>query len=326
MEMGHDAIGVFLGHGGRIHPGKIEHVAEDLKILGTGLRLHRKTVDRVLGGLESPVEEQGEFMLGQVAPVLGWLVPHSNANAELTFRPVIVHVDAEEVIGRHGHLEVIAQPFWAPVATMLPTVSVSEIVSVQVMLLFPVVSFQDIWLWWVVQVGHGQFDGRLQSAQVDLHMTGRKLQFRLQGLTVLANGILDQIATEVTVDLEQILQAPSNLSVSQTEETKVSFIRVRKHTVQLFLNLRNKTDSITDAGLDGFFGGHVPALKVFQRFLPMLCILEPKIRELQEIDPAFFLFRIMALRAVGFEERLDGGGFRQIGCPLFGLAFVVRWI
>ena len=265
-------------------------------------------------------------MLGQVASLLRWFVPQPDAHAEITFRAIVVDVDAEEVIGRHGHLEVIAQPFWAPVATMLPTVSVSEIVSVQVMLLFPVVSFQDIWLWWVVQVGHGQFDGRLQSAQVDLHMTGRKLQFRLQGLTVLANGILDQIATEVTVDLEQILQAPSNLSVSQTEETKVSFIRVRKHTVQLFLNLRNKTDSITDAGLDGFFGGHVPALKVFQRFLPMLCILEPKIRELQEIDPALFLFRIMALRAVGFEERLDGGGFRQIGCPLFGLAFVVRWI
>ena len=160
---------------------------------------------------------------------------------------------------------------------MFATVSVSQVVAVEVMLFFPVVFFQNIWFGRVVQVGHGQFDGRLQSAQIHLHVTGRQLQFRLQRLTVLAHGVLDQIATEVTVDLEQILQAPSNLRISQTSETKVSLVRVRKHTVQLFLHLRNKSGSIENTGLDRLLGGHVPALKVFQRFLPMLGVLQSEI-------------------------------------------------
>ncbi len=33
VEMGRDTIGVFLGHGGRIHPGEIEDVAEHLELL-----------------------------------------------------------------------------------------------------------------------------------------------------------------------------------------------------------------------------------------------------------------------------------------------------
>ena len=98
-------------------------------------------------------------------------------------------------------------------------------------------------------------------------MTGRQFQFRLQRLTVLAHGVLDQIATEVTVDLEQILQAPSNLSVSQTAETKVSLIRVRKHTVKLFLYLGNEGFSIAGTGLNGVLGRHVAGVDDVDDFL-----------------------------------------------------------
>ena len=53
----------------------------------------------------------------------------------------------------------------------------------------------------------------------------------------------------------------------------------------------------------------------------MLGILQTEIGELQEIDPALFLFRIVALRTVGFEERRDGGSFFEIGSSLFGWVF-----
>ena len=200
---------------------------------------------------------------------------------------------------------------------MFATVSVSQVVAVEVMLLFPVVSFQDVWFGRVAQVGHGQIDGRLQSAQVHLHVTGRQFQLRLQRLTVLAHRVLDQIAANVSVDLKQILQAPSNLRISQAGETKIPLIRVRIYTVQLFLHLRNKAGSIDETWLDRFLGRHVPALEVFQRFLPMLGILQPKIRPLQKINPTLFLFRIVALRAVGLEKGLNREGFRLMNFTLW---------
>ena len=49
VKMRRDAIGVLLGHGGRIHPGKVEDVAEHLELLGAGFRFHGETVDCVLG-------------------------------------------------------------------------------------------------------------------------------------------------------------------------------------------------------------------------------------------------------------------------------------
>ena len=49
VKMGRDAIGVFLGHGGRIHPGEVEDVAEHLELLRPLLCFHLETVDRVLG-------------------------------------------------------------------------------------------------------------------------------------------------------------------------------------------------------------------------------------------------------------------------------------
>ena len=42
----------------------------------------------------------------------------------------------------------------------------------------------------------------------------------------------------------------------------------------------------------------------------MLGILQPKIRPLQKIDPTLFLFRIVALRAVGLEKGLNREGFQ----------------
>ena len=82
MKMGHNAIGVFLGHGSRIHAGEVEDVTEDLEILGAWLRLDSEIVYRVLGGLESPVKENREFVLGQVAPVLRWLVANAYAHTK----------------------------------------------------------------------------------------------------------------------------------------------------------------------------------------------------------------------------------------------------
>ena len=82
MKMGHDAIGIFLGNGSRVHSGKVENIAEDLKILGAGLRLDCKIVNRVLGRFESTVKENREFVSGQVAPVLGWLVTNAYADAK----------------------------------------------------------------------------------------------------------------------------------------------------------------------------------------------------------------------------------------------------
>ena len=79
-------------------------------------------------------------MLGQVASFLRGFVSYPNAHAKLSFLSIVVDVDAEEVIGRHRHLKVIAQPFGAPVAAMVPAVPVSQVVAVQVVLLFPVIS------------------------------------------------------------------------------------------------------------------------------------------------------------------------------------------
>ena len=111
-------------------------------------------------------------MFGEVPSLLRGFVPYPNAYAELTFRSVVVDVDAEEVIGRHRHFEVVAQPFGTTVTAMFAAVAMSQIVPIEVMLLFPVVAFQDIWFRWVVQVGHGQLDGFLQGAQVHLHVAG----------------------------------------------------------------------------------------------------------------------------------------------------------
>ena len=143
-------------------------------------------------------------MLGQVASLLRRFVPYADTHTELSFGPVVVYVYAEEMIRRNRHLEVVAQPFRTAVTAMFASIAMSQVVPVEIMLPFPVVSFQDVWFRRVVQVGHGQFDGRLQGAQVDLHVTGRQFQLRLPGLAVFANGILDQIATEITIDLEQI--------------------------------------------------------------------------------------------------------------------------
>ena len=150
------------------------------------------------------------------------------------------------MIRRQGDLEFVAQPFGTTVAAMLAAVSMSQIVAVEVMLFFPIVSFEGIRFRWIAQVRHGQFDGRLQSAQVHLHVTRRQIQLRLQRLTVLAHRVLDQIAANVSVDLKQILQAPSNLRISQAGETKIPLIRVRIYAVKLFLHLRNKTGSIDE--------------------------------------------------------------------------------
>ena len=43
-------------------------------------------------------------MFGEVPSLLRGFVPYPNADAELTFRTIVVDVDAEEVIGRHRHL------------------------------------------------------------------------------------------------------------------------------------------------------------------------------------------------------------------------------
>ena len=139
MEMGHDAIGVFLGNGGRIHPGEIEDVAEDFKILGTRLRLHSEIVDCMLGRLKSPVEEKREFMFSEFSSLLRRLIPHSHSYAKLAFWSVVVDVDAKEMIGRHGDLEVVAEPFGPKVSAMFAAIPMSKVVAVQVVLLFPVV-------------------------------------------------------------------------------------------------------------------------------------------------------------------------------------------
>ena len=118
-------------------------------------------------------------MFGQVAALLRGFVPYLDAHAEWALLPVVVDVDAEEVIGRHGYLEVVAQPLGPAVTAMLATVAVSQVVTVQVMLLFPVVSMQDVRLRRVVQVGHGQIDGFLQGIQVYFHVASRQFQFRL---------------------------------------------------------------------------------------------------------------------------------------------------
>ena len=49
----------------------------------------------------------------------------------------------------------------------------------------------------------------------------------------------------------------------------------------------------------------------------MLGILQPKIRPLQKIDPTLFLFRIVALRAVGLEKGLNREGFRLMNFTLW---------
>ena len=139
MEMGHDAIGVFLGNGGRIDPGEIEDVAEDFKILGTRLRLHSEIVDCMLGRLKSPVEEKREFMFSEFSSLLRRFIPHSHSYAKLAFWSVVVDVDAKEMIGRHGDLEVVAEPFGPKVSAMFASISMSKVVAVQVVLLFPVV-------------------------------------------------------------------------------------------------------------------------------------------------------------------------------------------
>ncbi len=94
-------------------------------------------------------------MFGQLASLLRRLVAQLDAHAEWAFLPVVVDVDAKEVIGRHGHLEIIAQPLGTAVTAMLATVAVSQVIAVQVVLLFPVVSMQDVRLRWVFQVRYG---------------------------------------------------------------------------------------------------------------------------------------------------------------------------
>ena len=138
---------------------------------------------------------------------------------------------------------------------------------------------------------------------------------------MLAHGVLDEVAAEVPVDLQEVTQVPCDLTVGQATEPEVSLVRVRKDTVQLFQHLGHEDFAIRDAGLNGFFGGHVAPLEIVQGFLPMLGILQPEIGELQEIDPALFLFRIVALRTVGLEERRDGGCFSEMGSSFFGRAF-----
>ena len=248
-------------------------------------------------------------MLGQVTSFLRGFVSQANACAELAFLSVVIDVDTKEVVGRHGHLEVVAQPFGPAVTAMLPAGPVSQVVAIQVMLFFPVVSLQDVRRRWVVQVGHGQLDGFLQGAQVYLHVAGGQFQFRLQGLAVLARGVFDQVTAEVPVDPQKVTQVPGNLTIGQSGESKVPFVGVGIHVVQLFQHLRHEDFAIRDAWLDGFFGGHVPALQVVQRFLPMLGILLPEIRELQEINPTLFLFGVVTLRAVGLEECCNRGSF-----------------
>ena len=160
---------------------------------------------------------------------------------------------------------------------MFAAVPVGEVVAVQVVLLFPVISMQDVWLRRVVQVGHGQLDGFLQGAEVHLHVAGRQFQFRLQGLAVLAHGVLDQVAAEVPVDLQEVAQAPGDLTIGQATEAEVPLVGISVHAVQLLDYLRHEGLAVGDAGLDRFFRGHVAALQVVEDFLPMLGVLQAEI-------------------------------------------------
>ena len=260
-------------------------------------------------------------MLGQITSRLRGGVPYSNTYAELSFGTVVVDVDAEEVIGRHGHFEVIAQPFWTAVTAMVPAVPVSQVVAVQIVLLFPVVSMQDVRLRWLVQVGYSQIDGFLQGAQVHLHVAGCQFQFGLQGFAVLARGIFDQVAAEVPVYLQQVTQVPGDLTIGQSAEPKVPFVGTGIDVVQFFQHLSHECFAVGDTRLDGFCRRHVAPLQVVQRFLPMLGVLQSEISQFQEIDPTLFLFGVVALRAVGLEERRDGGSCFEMGFTLFGLGF-----
>ena len=139
-------------------------------------------------------------------------------------------------------------------------------------------------------------------------------------------GVFDQIAAEVPVDLQEVTEAPGNLTIGQSAEPKVAFVGAGIDVVQFFQHLSHKGFAVGDAWLDRFFGRHVAPLQIVQGFLPMLGVLQSEIGQFQEVDPTLFLFRIMTLRAVVLEERSDGGRFFEMGSTLFGLLFQHRRI